>query len=283
MNMDCVVIGTNLKNRFENLKKCTEFLDKYNFIVKNLTIDDFVENTQQNFSSFEEKKWNVLIHERKGIFGNLVEGSKNFVSDWVFYCEDDVSVERIPTSEEIEQIQKLKSDGREIGAILLMFSGMEQGRNIDELNDYLKSDKSYKELSPETKVFLRQEKFKNDYFITFPVIIFKREILQQLIEYIKNNKKGVQIEQAFSQAWFETEIYKKYFTVSYIKNFKKLELKNVEDSSFLPVKDIEYFGSKLNNFLQNRVITKEINESHIFVKTLENGWNDNSIIGGKSC
>lgn len=281
--MDCVVIGTNLKNRFENLKKCTEFLDKYNFIVKNLTIDDFVENTQQNFSSFEEKKWNVLIHERKGIFGNLVEGSKNFVSDWVFYCEDDVSVERIPTSEEIEQIQKLKSGGREIGAILLMFSGMEQGRNIDELNDYLKSDKSYKELSSETKVFLRQEKFKNDYFITFPVIIFKREVLQQLIEYIKNNKKGVQIEQAFSQAWFETEIYKKYFTVSYIKNFKKLELKNVEDSSFLPVKDIEYFGSKLNNFLQNRVITKEINESHIFVKTLENGWNDNSIIGGKSC
>jgi hypothetical protein len=49
------------------------------------------------------------------------------------------------------------------------------------------------------------------------------------------------------------------------------------------VKDIEYFGSKLNNFLQNCVITKEINESHIFVKTLENGWNDNSIIGGKSC
>lgn len=281
--MDCVVIGTNLKNRFENLKKCTEFLDKYNFIVKNLTIDDFVENTQQNFSSFEEKKWNVLIHERKGIFGNLVEGSKNFVSDWVFYCEDDVSVERIPTSEEIEQIQKLKSGGREIGAILLMFSGMEQGRNIDELNDYLKSDKSYKELSSETKVFLRQEKFKNDYFINFPVIIFKREVLQHLIEYIKNNKQRVQIEEAFSQSWFETEMNKKYFTVSYIKNFKKLELKNVEDSSFLPVKDIEYFGSKLNNFLQNCVITKEINESHIFVKTLENDWNNNSITGGKNC
>jgi hypothetical protein len=283
MNMDCVVIGTNLKNRFENLKKCTEFLDKYNFTIKNLTIDDFVENIEKDFSSFEKYGWNVFVHERKGIFGNLVEGSKNFISDWVFYCEDDVSVERIPTNEEIEKIQKLKSDGREIGAILLMFSGMEEGRNIDELNDYLKSEKSYKELSSETKIFLRQEKFKNDFFINFPVIIFKREVLQQLIEYIKNNKQGVQVEQAFSQAWFETEIYKKYFTVSYIKNFKKLELKNVEDASFLSAKDIEYFGSKLNNFLQNRVITKEINESHIFVKTLEKDWSMNSIQGGKSC
>ena len=54
------------------------------------------------------------------------------------------------------------------------------------------------------------------------------------------------------------------------ENFKKLEFKNVEDASFLSAKDIEYFGSKLNNFLQNRAIAKEINESHIFVKTLEN-------------
>jgi len=283
MNMDCVVIGTNLKNRFENLKKCTQFLDKYNFTIKNLTIDDFVENTEKNFSSFKENGWNVLTHERKGIFGNLVEGSKNFVSDWVFYCEDDVSVERIPTNEEIEQIQKFKSDGREIGAILLMFSGMEQGRNINELNEYIQSEKSYKELSPEAKIFLRQEKFKNDFFINFPVIIFKREVLQQLIEYIKNNKQGVQVEQAFSQAWFETEIYKKYFTVSYIKNFKKLELKNVEDSSFLSPKDIEYFGSDLNKFLFNCAITKEINGNYIFVKTLEKDWSMNSIQGGKSC
>ena len=138
-------------------------------------------------------------------------------------------------------------------------------------------------MSPEAKIFLRQEKFKNDFFINFPVIIFKREVLQQLIEYIKNNKQGVQVEQAFSQAWFETEIYKKYFTVSYIKNFKKLELKNVEDSSFLSPKDIEYFGSDLNKFLFNCAITKEINGNYIFVKTLEKDWSMNSIQGGKSC
>ena len=283
MNMDCVVIGTNLKNRFEKLKICTGFLDKYNFTIKNLTVDNFVENIETNFSSFEENGWNIFIHERKGIFGNLVEGSKNFVSDWILYCEDDVSVNRIPTNEEIEQIEKLKSDGREIGAILLMFSGMEEGRNINELNEYLKSDKSYKELSPETKVFLRQEKFKNDFFINFPVIIFKREVLQQLIEYIKKNKQRVQVEEAFSQSWFETEMNKKYFTVSYIKNFKNLEFKYTNDSSFMSQKDIEYFGSNLNKFLQNRAITKEINESHIFVKTLEKDWGTNSIQGGKIC
>jgi len=48
-------------------------------------------------------------------------------------------------------------------------------------------------------------------------------------------------------------------------------------------KDIEYFGSNLNKFLQNRAITKEINESHIFVKTLEKDWATNSIQGGKIC
>ena len=48
-------------------------------------------------------------------------------------------------------------------------------------------------------------------------------------------------------------------------------------------KDIEYFGSNLNKFLQNRAITKEINESHIFVKTLEKDWGTNSIQGGKIC
>lgn len=92
---------------------------------------------------------------------------------------------------------------------------------------------------------------------------------------------GTNLKNRFENLKKCTEFLDKYNFI--VKNFKKLELKNVEDSSFLPVKDIEYFGSKLSNFLQNRVITKEINESHIFVKTLENGWNDNSIIGGKSC
>ena len=64
---------------------------------------------------------------------------------------------------------------------------------------------------------------------------------------------------------------------------KKLELKNVEDSSFLSPKDIEYFGSDLNKFLFNCAITKEINGDYIFVKTLEKDWSMNSIQGGKSC
>jgi len=62
-----------------------------------------------------------------------------------------------------------------------------------------------------------------------------------------------------------------------------LELKNVEDSSFLSPKDIEYFGSDLNKFLFNCAITKEINGDYIFVKTLEKDWSMNSIQGGKSC
>jgi len=66
-------------------------------------------------------------------------------------------------------------------------------------------------------------------------------------------------------------------------NFKNLEFKYTNDSSFMSQKDIEYFGSNLNKFLQNRAITKEINESHIFVKTLEKDWGTNSIQGGKIC
>lgn len=283
MNMDCVIIATNLKNRFENLKKCAEYLEKYQFTIKNITVDRIEENSDLDFSSFKKNGWNVFQHERKGIFGNLVEGSANFTSDWIFYCEDDVSVHRVPSEEEIKKIEALKSGGREIGAIFLMFAGMEEGKNVSELNEYLQSDKSYKQLTPHTKIFLRQEKFKNDFFINFPVAIFKRSVLIELIEYIKIHKRRVQVEEAFSQAWFETGIAQKYFTVSYINNFKNLHMKNIEDDSFLSEKDKEYFGKDLEKFLQNRAMTREMNEDNIFVKTLETDWQTNSIQGGKSC
>lgn len=281
--MDCIVIGTNLKNRFENLKTCTKHLDKYDFTVKNLTIDQFTENSETDFSFFENNGWNVILHERKGIFGNLLEGSANLVSDWVCYCEDDVSVEKIPSEEEIKKIEQIKSGGRGIGAIFLMFAGMEEGRHVVELNEYLQSEKSFKQLTPETKIFLRQEKFKNDYFINFPVTIFKREVLLELIEYIKVHKRRVQVEEAFSQAWFELGMPEKYFTVSYIKNFTKIKPSHIEDGSFLPAKDVEYFGKNLKTFLMNRALTREINLNYSFVKTLESDWGMNSIQGGKSC
>ena len=282
MNMDCVLIGTNLKKRFENLKKCSIQLDKYNFKNKNLSLDFFEENTADDFSFFEKNGWNVIKHERKGIFGNLEEGIQNLRSEWVFYCEDDVIVEKIPSDDEMKIIDSLKSANRTAGYISLMFGGIEEGRNVREVNEYFKSPKSYKQTSTDSQIFLNQEKFKNDFFISFPVAIFKIKVLKELIEYIKLYKKNVQVEQAFTQAWFETGIHERYLNLCYTKKF---EFKNVKlKSVFTPLEvHKQQFGDDLDMFLENKSFIYTIFKDYIYVKTLEEDWNSNSIQGGKSC
>ena len=280
--MDCLLITTNLEERFEKLKKCTEYLNKFNFKTKNLSIDCFTENAVQDFSFFEKNGWNINKHERKGIFGNIVEGLKGLESEWLFYCEDDVAVEKIPTHDEIISIQNLKSGNRKAGYISFMFGGMEEGRNVKELNEYLKSKKSYKDVSKESQIFLRQEKFKNDFFINFPVALFQKEALNELVDYIKLYKQGKQVEQAFSEAWIEKGMCERYFSLSYIKKFDPLNVK-LKMLSETTEQQKSYFGDNLNTFIESRSFIHTISNYFIYVKTLENNWNDNSIIGGKSC
>lgn len=282
MNIDCVLIATNLKNRFEKLKTCSQHLDKFNFKNKNLSVDCFNQDSIDDFSDFERRGWKILKHERKGIFGNMVEGVSGLNSDWIFYCEDDVAVEQIPSSDDMKMIEGLKSKGRSVGYISLMFGGMEEGRNIKEMHEYLRSSSSYKKTKNNSQIFLRQEKFKNDFFITFPVALFKRDVLIQLIDYINLYKKGIQVEEAFSQAWMEVNMPEKYCTLSYVKDFdpKKVKLIRIDNitESFRSA-----LGDQVEMFLENRSFIYTMFKSHIFVKTLEQDWNDNSIVGGKSC
>ena len=100
----CFVIGTTLANRQNSMINTLKSIDNQNFPfkIKILSIDDFGEGLSKEVQHYTENNgWRLILDKRGGMVQNQIRALNYIDSDWVFYCEDDVVVEKIPTLQKI--------------------------------------------------------------------------------------------------------------------------------------------------------------------------------------
>ena len=252
-DISCFVIGTSLPNRRKSMLECVENINNkdMDFKEKYLIIDDFGEGFDAKCKELVD--WRIVVKPRAGMVDSHRIALNLIKNKWVLYCEDDVKIERLPKLSDIESI-RLK-DNREIGMCSLM-ANWDDHRYHDGIKTHLRDKTNYVEVDDGESVFwLKDEQFKNEYWVVFPVMLMRTDLMRQCLQ---DADRGMQIEQGYSKSWFRLGFDKQYGQVSYMRNF---------DCSDITPDEAKFVGK----------FTKEL----IYVKTLDIDWCQTHIPDGR--
>lgn len=213
----CVLIGTTLKERENNLIKCLDSISGHDnglLARKIISIDDFGSGISKKISNkINAHKFEHIIKKRRGMVKSLREALEMVNTEWVLYSEDDITFRVLPTKEEFNTIEKIELGGRRCGIIGMSCGGYKQSgfSQLNIKNNYIKiADNLY--------VFIRNEKYRNEYFIDFPSTFMRTELLKNCIDNTIKKKTKSGIEIGISSSWFELGYEKNYIKLSLVLN-----------------------------------------------------------------
>lgn len=221
--ISCLMITTNIKNRLHLLDKTIKSVQNacnFDLMQKILSIDVF-ENEKELYY-FTKYKWKIIhgvCAGKRGIAENQIRGTSLISSNYVFYSEDDILINKIP---ELDTLKKIESyvfpDGKKIGYICYNTHIYEFPLKAPETHrEYINDKNNY--ISINGDLFLRKSiLIKDEYFLNFPAAIIKTELFRKMQEHIKNNYSGKGIETFFSKSWFDLKFDEEYEVLIYVKN-----------------------------------------------------------------
>lgn len=209
------MITTDVSNRFSLLDQTVNSLLATEKVPtqKILSVDLIEKKTNPAyFKKYADVGFEVLIsdgHPKLKMIGNILKAFPYIKNDFLFYCEDDVIIDKQPSADFYNYASKQK----DFGGLLYNTHLCEHSLDIAEkrLSDY----NNYLSIKNEL-LFLKSPSLKDNYYICYPACIIKTDLYKNMIiEAAKKNGKG--IEPASSAAWFELG-YEKYKIYNYIQN-----------------------------------------------------------------
>jgi hypothetical protein len=164
---------------------------------------------------------------QRGMVNNMLRGLPLITSDLLFYCEDHVIYEKIPSEDVINSIFNRKAQVRWINLNThivednlidkMVNPNVEEIlRKEQECLKYIRTDSNY--LSYGSDCFLlKSEELADDYFLNFPAIITTTKIFSILLTAGCQNYHDVGIEIGFTKAWFDCRFPAKFKVAIYVK------------------------------------------------------------------
>ena len=172
----------------------------------------------------------------------------------VLDCEDDVKIEQLPKLSDIELLKDKK--GREIGMCSMMANWDDHNHmKYPDILDHLRDKTNYTD-NGDSVFWLKDEKYKNTCWVVFPVIIMKTDLMYTCLH---NAEHGKQIEEGYSDAWFQLGYNRNYGMVTYMRKF---------DCSDITIEEARFTGKFTNEL--------------IYVKTLDIEWCKTQVHGGRN-
>jgi hypothetical protein len=161
-------------------------------------------------------------------------------TDWVFYCEDDVFIERLPSKKNIEKAYRHKINDRCCGIISMMQGGYDYPRKTPEqhkgtglpeykqkqLIEHIKDPNSYITLDNAAVLWIREEKFRDAWFVEFPVTFMRTTLMKKCSTYASNHFAQWQIEKGYTKSWFALAFDQRYYKTTYMRHATVLEPMN---------------------------------------------------------
>jgi hypothetical protein len=199
------------------------------FEIKILSLDDFGEAIDQEVKRYTEmNNWKLLISKREGMVKNQLRALNLVQTEWVFYCEDDVIVEKIPTSKKIE----LLIDAKPNTGIISFTGGGYDAYNSSNYEKIIKNLQNDIFESGKDEIFwLRDSNLANEWYFEFPTMMVKTDILKQCIDTSLKYFKNLQIEKSYTKSYFYLNFHKSYEKYTWSRDFRqKLDLnKNINE------------------------------------------------------
>jgi hypothetical protein len=201
-------------HRLEWLKQNIEQLEKqsFEFDRKLVIFDEFnghrVTDIIKTF--LQANGWEYKIVDYHSRSRTMQETLTDIKEDYVYYIEDDVLLD-LPPKDEVLSLFDIVSKDRICGHISPQIG---DGRfcatnKIWSDVEYLKENTLY--ISNTILAFERLDKYKTDYFITFPCALFRTTLLKQCVNLAIQHFKGEQIETGITKAYFLANFDKTFY------------------------------------------------------------------------
>lgn len=219
MNIDLLMITTSHPLKQECLRgTIPSLLDKFNFSNKLIGIDVVSLDHEINSKTLNLlKNLNFVVDLHRGLgmvqnLGSILECSN---SDWILYCEDDIFLKDFPNFDLLLKflIDKYNED---IGIIDLYYGpgvGTCDYKHDEFKKNFINSQYHFE--FEGYQIFERTKESYDCYFINFPILLIKKKIFYNCFNFCLTQCKGLQIEYAFSRA---------FYLLGYHNIFKKIHI-----------------------------------------------------------
>jgi len=186
------------------------------FVKKILAIDEFGGYKFPNnlYQYFVNSGWDVLIESCASRVEVMTHALKLINSEYTFYHEDDVLPRYLPTIYDLKTVFEIKYGDRECGMISLTLGGCQFDASSGNIGDLEFLEENAIVCDSKYKIFLRLEKYKNDWFFEFPGLFIRTDLFRSCHDYACRFLSGMGIEQALTKAYFDMGYNYKYFKCS---------------------------------------------------------------------
>lgn len=249
MSVGCLMITTNLPSRLHQTMAAIHSVDEADHSgianqpgsgrlldkkVLSIDLQPGVEGCEDELRRFSELTgWKVIqapCTGHRAMIYNILRGLSALGDvDRLFYCEDHIIVERLPTREDLWYVM----DREMIGWI--NFNTHIHQENLLGIEEFVEPPEREKKLAyinalrsadgmphwyraPSRDEYLIKETCIGDeYYLNFPAAIATRKVFASLLEYGMTHYSGIGIEIGFTRAWFDTGMDKQAQVAVYTK------------------------------------------------------------------
>tara|TARA_B100000131_G_scaffold237265_1_gene229327 strand:- start:1559 stop:2332 length:774 start_codon:yes stop_codon:yes gene_type:complete len=230
------LITTNHPKRFEILRKAVDSIDVPPSVPKVMSVDIFpdIETDSEYFNQYTSAGWKVVYKKHTGknsMATNQLCLLGQIETEWLLYCEDDITFREIPTPAAAEKLLTSKTGFISLNAHVHEFP-------TDTTIDYCIDESNYTEVE---KYFLLKKDpvvFQKKWYFNFPSCFVRKTHLQQILNCANQKYSGspYSIEEALSYAWNEikgNEGYNNYIILNNKVTQRENALKEIHNSAIL--------------------------------------------------
>lgn len=221
MSIGCLMIATNLPDRLLQTMRAILSVDRANSIhpildkkILSIDLQPGIQGCEDDLRrNAELRGWEVVVAPCTGyraMINNISRGLKLLTNvDILFYCEDHIIVDRLPSRRDIDV---LVGGGRfgwinfnthiyEENLLNLPTYVAPPGRDskmeyINDLDNWISS--------PDGDDYLvKKPSIRDEYFLNFPAALAPRMIFEALLQYGMQHYSNIGIEIGFTRAWFD--------------------------------------------------------------------------------
>jgi hypothetical protein len=206
------MITTNHPKRFKILEKAINSIEKLKNkqIRKILSVDEFPQfrTNKEFFDKFSKTGWEVFFKKHTGR-NSMVTNQLNLLNkintEWILYCEDDITFKEIPPFTILEKILT-KENG------FLSLTGHVHEFPSSETLEYSRNKENYIDIGEYQILKKDPSVFQTKWFLNFPSCFIRKDHLVDVLRYSSNRFAGssYSIEEGLSYAWFENNMHLKF-------------------------------------------------------------------------
>lgn len=227
--MTCMMITTTVRERYHLQRATVHSIEKASIDgqldqkVMSVDVVDGHSYEPEWFQQYLELGWQVIFGPcsgHRGMANNMLRGLQMVTENLLFYCEDDVIIQKIPSKKTLDVLFNTNYGDCRLGALVYNTHVLAPWVKDEQVKkDRLKyiNDRTHYDYIDDSAILVKGIELFDEYWICFPAGIFHKHLFHTCLNYAQSACVGMGMEPAMSKAWDELRINENFRTAMYLQ------------------------------------------------------------------